>query len=118
MAKPVTVPLNALAIALTRFRAKQRPGVEIGVGFPRPDEHFGTRLRLTGTDPESIAIELALFVHQTGALQRLLDEIDEGGERPIGQVFLRILPDGSLEVEWLGQQTWRANSKILPPPNA
>ena len=82
-----------------------------------PEDHFGTRLRIEGRDPESVALELALFALQTGAVEALLEELKRQGDHPAGQITLRLLADGSMSIDWVGSHTLEARSRTLPLPS-
>jgi hypothetical protein len=116
LALPVSAPLRAAAIALARFRGSAQARTSVDVGFPVPDEHFGTRLRLEGREPDTIALELALFVRQSGAIERILREAEESGDAPIGQVILRLQRDGAVEIIWAGGESLEEQVRRLPPP--
>lgn len=115
MARPVAQPLRIAAAAIASFRSTIAPRTDVDIGIPLPDDHFGTRLRLEGTDADSIALDVALFVHQCGAIQALLEDAERSGAGVIGQISLRLLTDGSLQVEWLSRDL-EQQSIMLPPP--
>ena len=114
LAKPVVAPLRAAARAITRFR-KSRERTQIQVGVPAPDEYFGTRLRLEGQDEDSIALELALFIKHAGGIQAVLDDVQRDGQRVIGQITLTLLPDGSMQAQWMDGDA-EIRSTEFPPP--
>ena len=116
LALPVSAPLRAAAMALAKFRRSAHPRTGIDVGYPVPDEHFGARLRLEGRDADTIALELALFVRQSGAIERLLGEVQEGSDAPIGPIILRLKQDGAVEVAWVGGESLEERVRKLEAP--
>jgi hypothetical protein len=114
LAKPVVAPLRAAASAITRFR-KSRERTQIQVGVPAPDEYFGTRLRLEGQDEDSIAVELALFIKHAGGIQAVLDDVQRDGKHVIGQITLTLLPDGTMQAQWMDGDAEIRTTKFPPP---
>lgn len=114
LAKPLVKPLQVLAAAIVKFQEAGRR-TNVDVGAPVPDEYFGTRLRLTGDDQESIALELALFVRHCGGIQTVLDGIHNRDSRVIGQVTLTLFPDGSMHIQWMESDAG-IRTETLPRP--
>lgn len=115
LAKLVVQPLQTAAAAITRFRSMAAPRTDVDIGIPLPDDFFGTRLRLEGTDADSIALEIALFVQQCGAIQALLEDAERGGAGVVGQISLSLLPDGSMRVEWMNRDLKQQGDRLPPP---
>ena len=114
LARPIVAPLRAAASAITRFR-KSRERTQILVGVPAPDQYFGTRLRLEGQDEDSIAMELAFFINHAGGIQAALDDVQRDGQRVIGQITLTLLPDGSMQAQWMDGDAEIRTTKFRPP---
>jgi hypothetical protein len=114
LAMPIVAPLRGVASALARFR---RAGgrTQIDIGVPTPDDHFGTRLRLEGQDEDSLALEIALFVKHSGALAVALEKARGGGPGVVGQVVLKLHPDGAMSAQWMDADLKRRSVKIAPP---
>lgn len=83
------------------------------VGLPIPDEHHPTALRLRSSSIDDIAVELALFVHHLPAHTQLLIG-SEIAKDCLGGVFLEVLPDGSLKIEWMDKDPMTKHRKDLP----
>jgi hypothetical protein len=113
LAKPVVAPLRVVAEAIARFR-RSGGRTRVEVGAPVPDDHFGTRLRLEGQDMDSIALELALFVRQCGAIEALLAARDSGAGS-IGEVSLTLATDGAVHVQWMDRDA-EIHQVTLPQP--
>jgi hypothetical protein len=113
LTKPVVAPLRIVAEAIARFR-RSGGRTRIEVGAPVPDDHFGTRLRVEGQDVDSIALELALFVRQCGAIEALLAARDSRAGS-IGDVSLTLAPDGAVQVQWMNRGA-EIHRETLPPP--
>ncbi len=115
LSTPIIAPLRLIASAIARFRASARSTTHVDLGYPIPDEQFGTRLMTVGKDEETIAVELALFIRNSEAVSRLIDAIDDS-DKPIGQISLELLEDGSMRVTWMGSRSFAHNTHVLPPP--
>lgn len=106
--------IKKLALGLYNLRRRLSNRTGLIVGLPGPNEHFGTRLALSGSDPDEIAAEVALFVHYLPALQDLIraERLDQG--KVAVSLGFEILPDGSLNVWWQDKETHAQQRRVLP----
>ena len=77
--------------------------VHIDVGLDIPDDHFGTTLSITSSDPERVVYELATFLVHVEPLSKAMQEEIAAGREPFGPASIKILEDGSLLVNWITQ---------------
>ena len=92
--------IRQLAESMAHLRARLAPRTRIEFGIPFPEEHWPTRFQLLGSDPDEIALQLALFVHHLPALQSFIVVNGLNGRRVAAGMSLKLLADGSLEVSW------------------
>jgi hypothetical protein len=115
LANPIVQPLRTMAAAIARFRGLVAPRTEVDIGIPLPDDYFGTRLRLEGTDADSIALEIALYIQHCGAIEKLFEDVERGSSGVLGHISLRLLPDGSMQAEWMSRDL-EPHNRVFPPP--
>jgi len=76
--------IKKLAEGIVGLLHKTSRSTGVGVGIPIPDEHLPSCLYLEGTDPDDIAVQIALFVHHLPGLKSLIEEegLDQGRHLP------------------------------------
>jgi hypothetical protein len=94
--------LGDLASKVVDLKRRHPPRSTVTVSIPFPHAGMGTGLSLACDSKEMVAAEIALFVHYLPKVQALIrDEIEDKDVRISGGIQLKLLDDGSLEVEWL-----------------
>jgi hypothetical protein len=106
--------IRKLALGLYNLKCRLSSKTGLIVGLPGPREHFGTRLVLSGSDPDEIAGELSLFVHHLPALRDLIKAEILDQDRVAISLNLEILSDGSLAIWWHDKDTLEEKHRILP----
>ena len=71
---------------------------------------------VVGQDEYSIAVELALFIKHGGGIQAVLDDVQRDGKHVIGQITLTLLPDGTMQAQWMDGDAEIRTTKFPPPP--
>lgn len=106
--------IRKLASSIARLRSKLEPGSSVTVGIPVPDWVYTTDLKLSAEDEDELSVELALFVHHLPELEALIESEGLHLGAAVGWINLRILPDGSLEVQWMDKQSLDDCRRVLP----
>lgn len=106
--------IRKLASSIAHVRSKLEPGSSVTVGIPVPDWVYTTDLKLSTEDEDELAVELALFVHHLPKLGALIESEGLHQGAAVGWINLRILPDGSLEVQWMDKQSLDDCRRVLP----
>lgn len=106
--------LKRLAAALFSLRQRLAARTHIEIGLPIPDNHFATRLELIASDPDNLAIEIALFVHHLPALVELVDQERLFRGRVAAGIHLQLRDDGSLQVSWQDGESFQRREHVLP----
>ncbi|MBI3326367.1 MAG: hypothetical protein HYZ81_06660 [Nitrospinae bacterium] len=72
--------LRKLATGIANLHRRLSDRTRVRVGLPVPDEFSSTRLELLGSDPNNLALQLALFIHHLPALSALIraEGLDQG----------------------------------------
>lgn len=71
---------------------------------------------VVGQDEYPIAVELALFIKHGGGIQAVLDDVQRDGKHVIGQITLTLLPDGTMQAQWMDGDAEIRTTKFPPPP--
>jgi hypothetical protein len=100
------------ALANLRKRLPSRTRIEIAL--PIPDDYFCTRVELTGTDADDLAVQIALFVHHLPALVELMRDEELDRRNVAGGILLTLLPDASLHVRWQDNDALREHTRTVP----
>jgi hypothetical protein len=82
--------------------------------LPIPDDYFCTRVELTGTDADDLAVQIALFVHHLPALVELMRDEELDRRNVAGGILLTLLPDASLHVRWQDNDALREHTRTVP----
>jgi len=106
--------LNQLAAEVAELRGHLKDRTRIEIGMPVPNHYFATRLELQGTDPAEIAAQIALFLHHLPALKALIKSESLDKEKVAAGIFLKLRPDGALEVSWHDQETLEKQQRVIP----
>ena len=106
--------ITKLAIAIAKVRQRLSPKTGFGIALPVPSDYFSARLELTGTDPDDLALQIALFVHHLPGLDALIHTEGLGDGVALGAISLEILQDASLEVSWMDKNALTVQKRVLP----
>lgn len=106
--------IRRLAAVIVNLYERLQPRTRIEVGLPFPEEYWSTRLEISGTDPDEMALQLALFVHHLPALQNLISCQNLNSDSVAGTINLRLLSDGSLEVSWQDGVSLKPQQLVIP----
>ena len=112
-AKSAGHQLRRLAASVAELRSRLSGPTTLGLGLPVPDELFSTRLTLDGTDPDELAIQIALFIHHLPALSQLISTHALADGNAGTGVFLRLRDDGALLVSWHDRHTLKIHEHVL-----
>lgn len=102
-----------LAKAVADLRRRVGAPTTLSIGLPVPNEFFGTRLTLEGSEPDELLPQLALFVHHLPALSRFISEAGLADGRVATGLSLRLRDDGALLVSWHDRQTLDIHEHVL-----
>jgi hypothetical protein len=102
----------ATGIATLRHTLSTRTRVE--VGLPIPDEFNSTSLELDGSEPDDLALQVALFVQHVPDVSAFIKgaHLDSGGAA--AGIRLKLLPDGSLDVRWQDSEAFEEHHRVFP----
>lgn len=106
--------IRILASSIARLRSKLEPSSSVTVGIPVPDWVYTTDLKLSAEDEDELAVELALFVHHLPELEALIESEGLHQGAAVGWINLRILLDGSMEIQWMDKQSLDDCRRVLP----
>lgn len=110
--------IKKLATGIAKLRQKLSSNTTIRIALPIQDDYSATRLELLGSDPDDLALQIALFVHHLPGLTALIQSEGLDGSRVLGAIFLKILPDASLEVSWMDKDSFATQRRVLPLEDA
>jgi hypothetical protein len=105
--------LRELAVAIAAWRSQRSALTTLGIGFPVPSEFFSTKLALEGSDPDELAVQLALFIHHLPAVAQLIAEQGLADGSAATGVFLQLREDGALLVSWHDRYTLQVHERTL-----
>ena len=103
-------------VAIAAWRSQRSALTTLGIGLPVPSEFFSTRLVLEGSDPEELAVQLALFIHHLPAVVQLIAEQGLADGNAATGVFLQLREDGALLVSWHDRHTLQVHECALELP--
>jgi hypothetical protein len=84
------------------------------MGFPIPNDWFGTFLPLKSDEPTSIATEAALFLAHIPALEHFLEV---HADDIAGGLLLSLADNGDMVLQWQDRGTLTPHKVIQPLPD-
>src|SRR5450755_1231349 len=106
--------VKRVAIAMFNLKPNLPPRTRLEIGVPVPDDYFATRLTLDATDPDNLTLQIALFVHHLPALMGLVEQKQLSRGCVAAGIHLELLGDGSLEVSWQDNASFKQLRHVLP----
>lgn len=93
-------PIQIFSTKTAAIVQKLSPNLRLFLSLPIPDEYNSTKLELTLTGNDEIAMQLALFTHHLPGLMELIRSEVSSDDRILGGFQLVLQENGSLEVVW------------------
>lgn len=109
----VSNKLRRLAEKFINLRNRVSTRTDLIIGLPTPDDHFGAHFELTAADPDTLSLEIALFVHYIPAVLKLIDAEGLNSRKPATGVFLTLLPTCALHVAWFDGESLEKEERVL-----
>lgn len=98
-------------VAVTLLRERLAGETALWVGCSVPNDWFSTLMRLHGTNPNELAVDLAYFLTNLPALEQFY--VEHNGDLT-GQVTLTLLENGDMSVAWMDLETLTPQMTLLP----
>lgn len=105
---------RSFAEKINQLRQRLSERTEIVLVLPVSHEYFGSALLLSARDVDTLAIEIALFVHHLPVLAELMCSEDLEGSRAATGLFLALLDNGDMKVSWVDRDSMEVNARVIP----
>ena len=105
--------LRELAECLVILRKNLGAETALRIGFPIPDDWFGSLMLLEGDQPAVLAMQVSLFLAHVPALERFLDE--HTADVATG-FFFSLTDEGDMLIEWRDRTTFAKHRHTLVLP--
>jgi hypothetical protein len=106
--------IKQLGWAIAKMVRRSKPGTQISIGIPFPNDYFSTHLELENVDEESASMQIRMFLRHLPALEALINELQQ--TPPATGIFLRAIEDDALEACWFDGTNLQKLTRILRLP--
>jgi hypothetical protein len=103
--------IRKLGSAVAKLIRRSKPGTQVAIGVPFPNDWFSTRLQLQEFDENSATLQIQIFLNNLKALEELINELAE--TPPATGIFLRIVDSSAMEAYWFDGKTLQRFTRRL-----